>query len=75
MTVSDIHIAGLSALQRDLADHLWRLDTLRDIDTWMATLPRRMQRQARTVQHMIIAAELDTVMEVTDEVCEYLRSR
>jgi hypothetical protein len=73
--MSDIHIQGLTALQRDLADHLWRLDTLRDIDTWMATLPRRMQREARTVQHMIIAAELDTVMEVTDEVHEYLHSR
>lgn len=72
--MSDIQIQGLSAVQRDLADHLWRLDTLSDIDTWITTLPRRMQREARTVQHMIIAAELDTVMEVTDEVHDYLHS-
>lgn len=67
-----ITIAGLTELQRDLADQLWALDSQQQIDLWFSTLPRAVQRQAAVVQHLIIAAELDSHMEVTHELSTYL---
>lgn len=73
--MSNITITGLSQLQRDIADRLWQLDTTEDIEQYIETLPRSLKREAWVVMNMIIAAELDSYMEVTDEVRDYLCSR
>jgi hypothetical protein len=70
-----ITIQGLTELQRDLADQLWSLDTTEDIEQWMATLPKSLKREAWVVMNMIIWAELDQFMEVSDEVSDYLCGR
>jgi hypothetical protein len=70
-----ITIEGLTELQRDIADRLWSLDTTEDVEEYISTLPKSLRRQAWTVMTMIIAAELDQVMEITDEVSDYLHSR
>jgi len=70
-----ITITGLTELQRDIADRLWALDTTEAVEQYISTLPKSLRRQAWVVQQMIIAAELDSYMEITDEVHDYLHSR
>ena len=72
---NDIEIQGFTALQRDLADRIWSMDTQDQIAEFVGTLPRSLKREAWVVMQMIIAAELDTYMEVSDEVHSYLSSR
>ena len=71
---NDIEIQGFTALQRDLADRIWSMDTQDEIAEFVSTLPRSLKREAYVVMQMIIAAELDTYMEVSDEVRSYLNS-
>ena len=70
-----ITISGLTDVQRRIADRLWSLDTTAEITDYIQTLPRSLRREAWVVQQMIIAAELDQVLEITDEVEHYLRGR
>ena len=72
---NDIEIQGFSALQRELADRIWSLDTQGQVEEFVGTLPKSLKREAWVVMQMIIAAELDTYMEVSDEVHSYLSSR
>ena len=67
-------IQGFSPLQRDLADRIWSLDTQAELEQFVSGLPRSLKREAYVVMQMIIAQELDNVMEVTDEVSAYCRS-
>ena len=75
MVSNDIEIQGFSALQRELADRIWSLDTQGQVEEFVGTLPKSLRREAWVVMQMIIAAELDTYMEVSDEVHSYLSSR
>jgi hypothetical protein len=70
-----ITIQGFTALQRDIADRIWAMDTEHEVEHYIQSMPRRMQPQARVVLDMIIATELDSYMEITDEVRDYLCSR
>jgi hypothetical protein len=72
--MNDLQIQGFTALQRDLADRIWSLDTQAEVDEFVTTLPRSLKREAWVVMQMIIATELDQLMEVTDEVSYYCRS-
>lgn len=67
-------IQGFSPLQRDLADRIWSLDTQAELEQFVSGLPKNLKREAYVVMQMIIAQELDNVMEVTDEVSAYCRS-
>jgi hypothetical protein len=67
-------IRGFTALQRDLADRIWSMDTQGEVEQFVSTLPKSLKREAWVVMQMIIAQELDTVMEVTDEVHSYCSS-
>ena len=71
---NDIEIQGFTALQRDLADRIWSMDTQDQIAEFVITLPKNLKREAWVVMQMIIAAELDNVMEVEDAVKDYCRS-
>ena len=73
--MSDIEIRGFSPLQRDLADQIWQMDTQDQVDQFVSQLPKSLKREAWVVMQMIIATELDQVMEVTDEVRDYLSCR
>ena len=72
---NSIEIQGFTALQKDLADRIWSMDTQHEVESFIYGLPRSLRTQAWIVLNMIIAAELDTVMEVTDELKDYLCSR
>lgn len=68
-----ITIQGLSAVQRDIADRLWQLDTREDIESYIATLPRSLKREAWVVMNMIIWAELDDIEDITDATQDLIR--
>lgn len=58
-----IEIPGLSHLQTDIANRLWGLETLEEVNEFISTLPRSLRIEAQTVQEMIIAATLDQYTE------------
>jgi len=68
-----ITISGLTELQRDIADRLWAMDTTAEINDYIHSLPRSLKREAWVVQQMIIAAELDQIMEVEDATEDLIR--
>lgn len=72
--MSDIEIRGFTALQKDLADRIWSMDTQDQITEFVSTLPKSLKREAWVVMQMIIMAELDQVEEVTEDVQAYLSS-
>jgi hypothetical protein len=67
-------VQGFSPLQKDLADRIWNMDTQEEINQFVMTLPRSLKREAWVVINMIIWAELDAYMEVSDEVHSYCHS-
>lgn len=69
-----IEITGLSPLQQDIADRIWSMDTQQQITEFVSTLPRSLKREAGVVIMMIVAAQLDSYMEVSDAVHAYLGS-
>ena len=54
-----IELAGLSPLQRELADRMWQMDSMDEIVAWVQSMPRSVALQAYIVMQMIIAAEID----------------
>lgn len=74
MGLNDITIEGLSPTQMEIADVLWKLDTLEQIDQWIAKIPTRRGRiEARVVQNMMVAAVLDQQDSDVEEASHYLR--
>ena len=69
-----MEIRGFTPLQRDLADRIWSLDSQAQVDEFVSGLPRNLKREAWVVMQMIIWAELDSYMEVSDEVHSYVSS-
>ena len=75
MGLTDITIDGLSASQMEIADILWKFDTIEQIDAWIAKIPTRRGRiEARVVQNMMVAAVLDQQDLDVEEACHYLRN-
>lgn len=72
--MSDVQIQGFTALQRDLADRIWSMDTEQEVEQFVSTLPKNLKREAWVVMQMIIASELDNVMEVEHAVENYIGS-
>jgi hypothetical protein len=72
--MSDIEIRGFTDLQKDLADRIWAMDTVEEINHFVNQLPRSLKREAWVVMQMIIMVELDQVEEVTEDVQRYLSS-
>lgn len=74
MGLNDIQIEGLSPAQCEIADILWKFDTLDQIDSWIAKIPTRRGRiEARIVQNMMVAAVLDQQDPDLEEANHYLQ--
>ena len=65
-----ITLQGLTPRQRQIAELLWLTE-----DPDQVTRLCAQDRDARVVRDLIIAAELDSYMEVSDEVRDYLCGR
>lgn len=70
-----ITLEGLSPQQREIADRLWAMDSQHEVEHYILSMPKRRRTQAWIVLNMIIAAELDSYMEVSDAVRDLLCSR
>jgi hypothetical protein len=58
-----ITLEGLSKQQRALANRLWALDSIEEVQDFMGNLPKRSRGQARVVFELLVAAQLDQVMD------------
>lgn len=55
-----IEIKGLNDFQMSVADSIWSLNTVDEVENWIAKLPARSLRiQARVVFEMMVAAGLE----------------
>ncbi len=64
-----MELGGLTAIQVKLCDSLWECETLEDVEEFIAELPVGLQKQARTLQLMILYATVDGNIE-TEKDCE-----
>lgn len=58
-----IVLEGLTKQQKALAQTLWDLNSMEEVQDYMNGLPKRMRGQARTVFELIVAAHFDQVMD------------
>lgn len=70
-----ITLDGLTKEDCAICDLLWNCDTQFEVDNLIAMMPAAMGDRAVVLRELLIAAELDTYMEVTDEVRDYLCAR
>ncbi len=70
-----IVLEGLSKQQKALAQTLWDLNSMDEVQDYMNGLPKRMRGQAKTVFELIVAAHFDQVMdtELAEEVLKRLK--
>ena len=71
---NDIQIQGLTNEDCAICDLLWRCDSDCEVNNLIAMMPAAMGDRALVLKAMIVAAELDTYMEVSDSVKDYCRS-
>ena len=58
-------LEGLTAIQVKLCDSLWACETQEDVEEFIAELPDGLQKQAHTLQQLILYAIID--VDVTSE--------
>lgn len=61
-----MEIQGLSKLQMELADSMWELDTLDDVNNFINSLPKRLRGQAKLVLEMMTVAAVDEMVSDDD---------
>lgn len=55
-----IEIQGLNPFQMTVADSIWNLDTVDEVEAWISKLPARsLRHQARVVFEMMVAEALE----------------
>ena len=69
-----IQIQGLTAEDCAICDLLWGCDSDFEVNNLIAMMPPAMQDRALVLKAMIVAAELDQYMEVSDCVKDYCAS-
>lgn len=73
-----MEISGLTPLQRELADGIWKLETPEQVQAFFASLPRNLLHDAYVVYRMIIYEYLDEQdlgdMTEARETIDYIRS-
>ena len=68
-----IELEGLTKQQVILAQKLWELDTLDEVQEFIGRMPKRTRYQAKTVFELMVAAQLDQCMD-TDLAEEVINS-
>lgn len=69
-----MQIQGLTRQQMLLADKLWRMETMEEVEQFISQLPRSRRRDAWVVTTMFVAETLDGVDVIDPELNQYLRS-
>jgi hypothetical protein len=58
-----IEIHGLTALQRELADKLWGMESMEEVEDFIFSLPRNLRQKAIVVRELLIAATFDEIQD------------
>jgi hypothetical protein len=58
-----IELEGLTPLQCELAERIWNMETMQEIQAWIHMMPRSVATQAYIVLQMMLAAEIDRAAE------------
>lgn len=61
-----IQINNLTPYQVEMLDHMWSLDTEEEYFQWYDLLDEEDQKLADSLQHMIILATVDEMIDETD---------
>ena len=62
----DIEIHGLSPKQMALADIMWAISTQEGVESFIATLPKKDQRDCRTIIELMQLAFADEIQDTTE---------
>jgi hypothetical protein len=54
-----MELRGLSPLQCELAERIWNMESMEEIEAWIHMMPRSVAAQALIVLQMMLAAEID----------------
>lgn len=60
-----IRLEGLRALDRELADRLWSMQSQEEILAWTGTLPRRLRQRVEVLTALMVWALIDEHVEET----------
>jgi predicted component of viral defense system (DUF524 family) len=61
-----IEINNLTPYQVEMLDHMWSLDTMEEYFDWYNLLDEEDQKLAESLQHMVILATVDEMIEQTN---------
>jgi hypothetical protein len=62
----DIEIHGLSSKQMALADIMWAISSREGVESFISTLPKKDQRDCRTIIELMQLAFADEITDVTE---------
>jgi hypothetical protein len=62
----DIEIRGLSTKQMALADIMWTIDSKEGVESFISTLPKKDQRDCRTIIELMQLAFADEITDTTE---------
>lgn len=62
----DIQIHGLTPKQMALADIMWAISTHEGVESFISTLPKKDQRDCRTIIELMQLAFADEITDVTE---------
>ena len=68
-----ITIYGVNKRQKRMLNIMWNLDTEEDYFEWYNSLDQDLQKEADTLQRLVIMAELDYVTEDLSDAKEVLK--
>ena len=61
--MNNIVINNLTELQVELLDRMWQLDTIDELENFIATLSPEMAREVRVLQEMLIISHADDIVD------------
>ena len=61
--MNNIVINDLTEVQVELLDRMWQLDTVDELENFIATLSPEMAREVRVLQEMLIISHADDIVD------------
>jgi hypothetical protein len=69
-----ITLQGLSKKDVQICKLLWNCDTMEAVDAMVAAMPPAYKQRAVVMRELMIAAELDNVEDIHEDITTYLHS-
>jgi hypothetical protein len=69
-----IQLQGLTKKDVQICRLLWNCDTMEAVDAMVAAMPPKYKQRAVVMRELMIAAELDNVEDIHEDITTYLHS-